>query len=257
MEKIHAHELSRWIIKRKKLLLVNIMAQRRMLSLKIVDTDAFLDMPSGSQLLYFHLSMRADDDGFVANPKKIMRIAGSQDDEYKVLVVKRFIIPFESGVCVIKHWLVHNLIRSDRYTETQYVREKSMLVIDEQTKKYSLNKEENHVIPNGNQMAPQVRLELGKVREEEREGTRTPSKIAKDFFGLRDETPLEFYKEKVPEHILRPEVQKFILYWTEPNKSGTRQRWELERTFDVHRRLATWFSRVKSYQPNTKNRTIT
>ena len=110
-----------------------------MFSLKIVDTDAFLDMPQSSQLLYFQLAMRADDDGFVANPKKIMRMIGSQDDDIKVLITKKFIIPFESGVCVIKHWLIHNLIRLDRYTETQYTREKSQLIIDPLTKKYSLN----------------------------------------------------------------------------------------------------------------------
>ena len=138
-------------------------AQRRMFSLKVVDTDAFLDMPMSSQLLYFHLAMRADDDGFVANPKKITRMLGVGDDDYKVLTAKKFIIPFESGVCVIKHWLIHNLIRGDRYSETSYVREKEQLKVDEKTKKYSLNKGEDvNVIPNGNQMATQVRL--GKVR---------------------------------------------------------------------------------------------
>lgn len=136
------------------------MAQRRMFSLKIVDTDAFLDMPQSSQLLYFHLSMRADDDGFVGNPKKITRMIGSQDDDFKVLIAKRFVIPFESGVCVIKHWLVHNLIRGDRYTETNYTDEKGMLSIKE-NKSYT-ERQKLNVIPNDNQTAPQVRL--GKVR---------------------------------------------------------------------------------------------
>ena len=134
-----------------------------MFSLKIVDTDAFLDMPVSAQALYFHLAMRADDDGFVANPKKIARMLGSQDDDYKVLCAKRFVVPFESGVCVIKHWLIHNLIRGDRYAESQWIKEKSALIIDPKTKKYSLNTGDNNVIPNGNQMAPQVRL--GKVRK--------------------------------------------------------------------------------------------
>ena len=138
------------------------MANRRMFSMKIVDTDAFLDMPQSSQLLYYSLAMRADDDGFVSNPKKVMRMMGSNEDDYKVLVVKKFIIPFESGVCVIKHWLIHNLIRGDRYTETQWLKEKSQLIIDDKTKKYSLNKGQNDVIPLGNQVLPQVRL--GKVR---------------------------------------------------------------------------------------------
>src|SRR3990167_6189721 len=112
------------------------MAQRRMFTLKIVDSDAFLDMPVSSQLLYFHLSMRADDDGFVSNPKKIMKIIGSQEDDISVLFVKRFVLPFESGVCVIKHWKIHNYIQNDRYSPTQYIRERAMLEIDKETQKY-------------------------------------------------------------------------------------------------------------------------
>ena len=146
------------------LIVLLFMAQRRMFSSKIVDTDAFLDMGQGSQLLYFHLAMRADDDGFVSNPKKVMRMIGAQEDDYKVLLAKRFVIAFESGVCVIKHWLIHNLIRVDRYTETQWTKERQLLSVDPKTKKYSLNKGENdYVIPNDNQLAPQVRL--GKDRE--------------------------------------------------------------------------------------------
>lgn len=125
----------------------NNMANRRMFSLKVVDTDAFLDMPQSSQLLYYSLAMRADDDGFIANSKKIMRMLGSQDDDFKVLVAKKFIIPFESGVCVIKHWLIHNLIRGDRYTETQWIKEKNQLVIEEGTNKYSLKSGMQNVIP--------------------------------------------------------------------------------------------------------------
>src|SRR3990167_5611514 len=138
------------------------MANKRVFCLKKVYKDAFLEMPQTSQLLYFHLAMRADDDGFVANPKKVMRMIGSQDDDFKVLLAKRFILTFDSGICVIKHWLIHNLIRVDRYSETQWIKEKQMLVIDEKTKKYSLNKPKIPVIPSGNQVQPQVRL--GKVR---------------------------------------------------------------------------------------------
>lgn len=103
------------------------MANRRMFSLKIVDSDAFLDMPQSTQLLYFHLSMRADDDGFVGNPKKVMRMIGSSEDDYKVLIAKRFILNFESGVVVIKHWKIHNYIQTDRYQPTQYLEEKKTL----------------------------------------------------------------------------------------------------------------------------------
>lgn len=103
------------------------MAQRRMFSKQIVSTDAFLDMPSTAQLLYFHFNMEADDDGFVSSPKKIMKILGSADDDFKILVAKRFILIFESGVVVIKHWLIHNYIRKDTYTETKYEQEMKSL----------------------------------------------------------------------------------------------------------------------------------
>lgn len=97
----------------------------------IIDSDAFIEMPITSQLLYFHLSMRADDDGFVNKPKSLMRMIGAKDDDIKILIVKKFIIPFESGVIVIKHWRIHNYIRKDTYTETKYKDEKRLLDTDE------------------------------------------------------------------------------------------------------------------------------
>lgn len=103
------------------------MAERRMFAKTIIDSDAFLDMPLSSQALYFHLSMRADDDGFVNNPKKIQRMIGGSDDDLKLLIAKNFLIPFESGVVVIKHWKIHNYIRKDRYSETVYQEEKALL----------------------------------------------------------------------------------------------------------------------------------
>ena len=107
------------------------MAERRMFSKKIIDSDAFLDMPATAQLLYFHLSMRADDDGFVNKPKTIMRMIGSKDDDIKLLFAKKFLIPFDSGIVVIKHWKIHNYIAKDRYKETTYKEEKATLSLDE------------------------------------------------------------------------------------------------------------------------------
>ena len=107
------------------------MAERRMFAKTIIDSDAFLDMPATSQLLYFHLSMRADDDGFINKPKSIMRMIGACEDDIKLLFVKKFLIPFESGVVVIKHWKIHNYIRKDTYRETKYKAEKSTLELDE------------------------------------------------------------------------------------------------------------------------------
>ena len=107
------------------------MAERRMFAKTIIDSDAFLDMPLSSQALYFHLSMRADDDGFINNPKKVQRMIGCSDDDLKLLVAKRFIIPFESGIVVIKHWKIHNYIQKDRYKETMYKDEKALLSVKE------------------------------------------------------------------------------------------------------------------------------
>ena len=107
------------------------MAERRMFAKTIIDSDAFLDMPMSAQCLYFHLGMRADDDGFLNNPKKVQRMVGASDDDFKLLILKRFVIVFESGVMVIKHWRLHNYIQKDRYKPTVYQDEKALLTIKE------------------------------------------------------------------------------------------------------------------------------
>lgn len=127
------------------------MAERRMFTKKITNSDAFIDMPLSTQALYFHLNMEADDDGFNSSPKKIQRMIGASDDDLKLLFAKNFIIPFESGIVVIKHWKLHNYIRNDRYKETVYQEEKSMLELKDNNV-YTLG------IPNGYQMDTQVRL---------------------------------------------------------------------------------------------------
>lgn len=100
-----------------------------MFTMKIVDTDAFLDMPLSTQCLYFHLNMRADDDGFIGNPKRIEKIIGANDDDLKLLIAKRFVILFDDGVIVIKHWRMHNTLSRDRYIETSYTDEKKKLLL--------------------------------------------------------------------------------------------------------------------------------
>lgn len=113
------------------------MAQKRMFSMHICDSDAFLDLPQSSQNLYFHLNMRADDDGFVGNPKRIIKLIGANDDDMRILIAKRFVLIFESGVIVIKHWRMHNTIKNDRYTPTVYQDELQQLEIKE-NKSYTL-----------------------------------------------------------------------------------------------------------------------
>ena len=154
------------------------MAERRMFTQKIVDSDAFLDMPLSAQALYFHLNMRADDDGFVNNPKRIQRTINASEDDLKLLIIKRFIIGFENGVIVIKHWRMHNTLRKDRYNPTQYQEELRRLQIKESgsyTEVKALPNPENESMattwqPTGNQTATQVRLgkdSIGKDREGE------------------------------------------------------------------------------------------
>jgi len=130
------------------------MAHKRFFSKTIIETDAFQDMSQTAQLLYFYLNMNADDDGFVANPKRIMRSGGFAEDDFKVLLAKRFLLTFESGVVVIKHWLIHNTIRKDRYTETPYLKEKETLKICS-NKAYTEKWQ-----PNGNQLATQKRIDI-------------------------------------------------------------------------------------------------
>ncbi|EPV00972.1 DNA replication protein [Streptococcus agalactiae MRI Z1-024] len=137
------------------------MAQRRMFSKKITDTDRFLDMPLSSQALYFHLNMGADDEGFIDKAKTIQRTIGASDDDMKLLIAKGFIIPFDSGVVVIRHWRIHNYIRSDRFQSTIHQDEKKQIDFDA-TKTANIKPSKN-VIPNGYQMDTQVRLDKDRL----------------------------------------------------------------------------------------------
>lgn len=114
------------------------MAKKRMFNNEVLDTDAFLDMPLSAQALYFHLCMRADDDGFIGNPTRIQKYIGASEDDMKLLVAKRFVLVFDDGVIVIKHWRMHNTIQKDRYKQTNYVEDLAMLGIKE-NKAYTLN----------------------------------------------------------------------------------------------------------------------
>ena len=149
------------------------MAEKRMFTQKIIDSDAFLDMPLTTQALYFHLNMRADDDGFINNPKKICRMIGASEDDLKLLIVKRFVLTFENGVIVIKHWRMHNLLRKDRYKPTQYQDQLAEIELKSNgayTEKHRKPAEiEGSVTvattwqPSGNQLAPQDRIDKDRL----------------------------------------------------------------------------------------------
>lgn len=148
------------------------MAQRRMFSLQIIDTDDFLDMPASTQNLYFHLGMRADDDGLLGNAKTIKRIVGASDDDLKILVAKGYLIVLTDSVLAIRDWHIHNYVQKDRYHETVYKKQKKMLELNS-NKQYVIrdiagtNSMDTKCIHNVSKMDTQVRLgkdrlELGK-----------------------------------------------------------------------------------------------
>ena len=147
------------------------MAERRMMSKKIIDTDIFLDMPQSTQCLYFHLLLRADDDGFIQSPKSIMRITGCKDDDLKLLNAKGFVIGFETGVIVIRHWRIHNYVQSDRYSKSELPEAKQ---VELKNKVYEVVQApikpdntymDTKCIQNGYKMDTQIRID--KIREEE------------------------------------------------------------------------------------------
>ena len=171
------------------------MAERRMFAKTIVYSDMFIDMPMSARLLYYDLAMRADDDGFVNSPKKIMRFVGASMDDMNVLVAKQFIILFESGVVVIKHWKIHNYIRKDTYKETPYKLEKSLLGMDENNS-YTLENEcpstaRGRLVDEpstqdrlGKDRLGKVRLELGKDRVRDRDRQEEESACAPENLPL-------------------------------------------------------------------------
>ena len=212
------------------------MAERRMFTQKITESDAFIEMPMSSQALYFHLCMNADDDGFVKNPKSIQRLVGCNDDDLKLLIAKRFIIPFETGVIVIKHWRMHNLLRKDRYKETVYTEEKALLFLKKDGA-YTLDKSQGFPLPkiatsdqrseekevdesvatdwqpNGNQMAPQDRLgkdRIDSIKERKKENININPSSA----GAREDESPKSYDDIMDDFevgpMLRAAIGEFI-----------------------------------------------
>lgn len=189
------------------------MAERRMFAKTIIDSDAFLDMPISSQLLYFHLSMRADDDGFINNPKRISRMIGTSDDDLRLLAQKNFIIPFPSGVIVVKHWRVNNYLRNDRYKETIYTEEKALLTIKDNGRYSLTDSMDTNGIPNGYQTDTNGIPRLGKDRlgkdSIDNIGAEAPKKPVKRFV----KPSLEEVTAYVNEHGYKVDPERFMDYY--------------------------------------------
>lgn len=167
-----------------------------MFSMKIVDSDAFLEMPQSSQNLYFHLCMRADDDWFVSNPKKIMRMIWAGEDDYKVLMFKRFILVFESWICVIKHRLIHNVIRNDRKIWTPYRDELDTL---------SLKENQAYTLMSGKWQAD-VRIDIDKIRLDLDKN--------KEIICSSDDEPYTELIEEEVKQVIPKKIYNFEAFWT-------------------------------------------
>ena len=191
------------------------MAEKRMFAKTIIDSDAFLDMPTTSQLLYFHLSMRADDDGFINKPKSIMRMVGASDDDLKILFMKKFVIPFESGIVVIKHWRINNYIRQDMYHKTPYQDEFEQLMFDENGA-YTLrtcNETVTNSLRNSNELTTQYRLDQKRIDK---------TRIEKHKYGqyknvLLSDDEMESLKKEFPDYQER--IERVSAYCASTGKS--------------------------------------
>ena len=180
------------------------MAEKRMFSKTVIDSDAFLEMPLSSQALYFHLSMRADDDGFLNNARKIQRMVGASEDDLKLLLLKRFIITFEDGIIVIKHWRMNNYIRKDRYTPTVYQEELAMLSIKDNGS-YTLDESGIPVVDQCVTRSTQVSIDKIRVDKKRIDNTlcpepeSAPDRIRVIALTLNDKSDYWIYQDQVEE----------------------------------------------------------
>lgn len=201
------------------------MAEKRMFSKRVIDTDEFLDMPATAQMLYFHLAMNADDDGFVGKPKTIMRMCRASEDDLTVLLGKQFVISFDTGVIVIRHWRIHNYLRKDTYHPTIYEQEKSMLCLDK-SDAYSLDSDDavtsplrirDESVTNPSQVRDES-VDVDKVSKDKRreDKVREDKKRKEDLF----ETLLPSYQISEP---LADKIREFMRYRKEQHRFTYRE----------------------------------
>lgn len=203
------------------------MAERRMFAKTIIDSDFFLEMPMSARLLYYDLGMRADDDGFVNSPKKIMKMCGNADNDLSILIAKKFIILFQTGIIVIKHWKLNNYLRADRYRQTSYLKEKSQLEEQANGTYRTIDTAVITCLPDGIPVVDAgkdsiVKLSKGKNSKGDK------SKQNKDF------TPptIEEVNSYITEKELNVDGKKFLNYFTESgwvdSKGNKVKNWKLK-----------------------------
>lgn len=227
------------------------MANKRMFTMKIVDSDAFLDMPLSTQCLYFHLNMRADDDGFIRNPKRIKSLIGASDDDLKLLIAKRFVLVFEDGVIVIKHWRMHNTIQKDRYTPTEYQEELASLYVKE-NKAYSLT--DGKKIPLETKCIQNVSTDIGiglgidsdTDLDKKKKGTKVPKEKPSDVEVITKNTvppPVESVEQYCRERNNGINAEHFCDYYAARG-------WKLNNG----KKMVDWQAAVRTWEGNDKKR---
>ena len=215
------------------------MAERRMFAKTIIDSDAFTEMPLSTQALYFHLSLRADDDGFLNCAQKIMRMIGAAKNDYDVLLAMRFVIQFNDGICVIKHWRIHNYIQSDRYKPTVYQEEKAALSVKSNgsytLKEQSVKQLDTPCIQDGYTLEAQVRL--GK------------DSIVKDSTDSADK----------PRRFVKPTVEEIAEYCTERQNKINPQSffdWNESKGWKVgNSPMKDWKAAIRTWEQREKDKT--
>lgn len=227
------------------------MASKRMFSEKIVCSDAFMEIPTSTQALYFHLGMKVDDDGFV-NPKMIMRMIGANDDELKVLIAKKFVIPFKNGVLVLKHHRINNNLDKHNHVPTVYTEELKTLYLKE-NKAYTQDESQGNSIQSvgsletvGKKSLDEMRLDKIRIDKNNIEHSVAIAPKENDWRSQewadeKVEKLFEATKGVIDKKYLQLEIIKFKNYWTEKNPGGKKERWEMQKVFDPSRRLGTWF----------------
>lgn len=216
----------------------------------IIETDNFLNVSLSAKAIYFLLGMEADDEGFVS-PNRVVRLYGGEKGDIKNLIDVGLIIPFRTGVVVITDWNQNNWLDNRRIKPTQYQKEKKMLVLTS-GRKYELS--------NGLASAQleERSIEENRIEEDSIGEGDTPAEISRDFFikGKYFDEYLDKFSTIKNRSTVQNEFDKFILYWTEPNGSGKKQRWQQQPTFDVKRRLVTWLGKMNNFNRPIKQRVV-
>lgn len=232
-----------------------------MFSKAVINSDAFLDMPISARCLYFHLGMQADDDGFVASPKAITRSASCSEDDLKLLVAKRFIIAFGSGIVVIRHWKQHNYIPKDRYKPTTYLCEQAEIVLENgvyEKRIHDVSELDTSCIQTVSEPYTQDRIGKDRIGKDKKDTICTELKEPEDttaviFLPLNDKTEygvtqkdIDEWAELYPAVDILQELRK-MKGWSDsnPEKRKTRR--------GIKRFINSWLSRAQDQGGGAKS----